>query len=135
MNFKIWWRNIVKNLRRKKFYFTLDLDEEDSKWSLEDVKRLMENMSQSLPIETYEIWKSEQKNHFHVKIYLKKPLPYYQIIVARLLAYDDPDRIRFDLKRLGADRFDFTEFLAELKFLISSGGKVELVSSYTKVYP
>jgi len=121
MNYRHFWYNILHHTQHiKRDYLTLDIDEETGDFNVKVIKRIIKHMNKSIfpnKVRKYVIEENTlKKGHFHVKVWFEKPIPLWQIILMRILAYDDIKRIRCDLIRLGHNTPHLIDYLANIKF-------------------
>ena len=138
-NYRKFWENIIKFSHAEVFKFNIDIDD----LPLTAVKRIARHMKSSLKpyIRSIKIWKNNNaKKHFHIEVNLKYPLPFYQVVFARILGFDDIKRLRLDLIRCGNNQFNLIDYISTKKYLIppeqdveNFKKEVELLSEYELV--
>jgi len=135
-DYKQFWRNVLKYASQPVKKFKIDIDDMPKHAVLRIARHLKASFAEN--IDNVKIWQNtKNKRHFHLEVSLKNPIPFYQAVLARILAFDDIKRLRLDLIRCGNNQFHLADYISNKKYVIPPDSKLKnkskLISKYALI--
>lgn len=119
MNFKL----IVENLTKGKNWFNVDCDDVPYK----TVKHIVKMLILDDNVKRVAIYKA-RRLHYHLQVELYRYIPIWQTFLLRLLCFDDPKRLRLDIRR-AEKTVDLIDYIGDVK-LAYRNNKLKTLASY-----